>query len=879
MSCALWLAAAWVAAGSAGLMAHPLRRILTALLLLAGVLSGFRWRAPARRDLPGVLAGAAAVAACLASPIQVLQVLACALTAGWLAARRPPESGAPARSAAQALLVFALYQFATTLIPFGWQVADGVAGAVSRLVSLVSPWPLSVGATFAGLDYLALSLVFCLLLVRSSPSPRKTGLAFQWAGGVLAAHAAYLILLASFPQWRQWLPDMIIPSSFPGLPGKPKPMGDVILWQLPALGLLCHLPVVIFAARRLGGAAPAGSPSVSTAARTPSGGRRAVAEAAAPPRWRARLRNLAAPMTLAAAGLAAAVPGLTMLRATPLSLQGRKIVVYEKGFLNWLKPQHGEYGRLTVGMYGIWPEFLERYGAHCRISPDLSAADLEGADLLVLIFPNKPWEPGQLERIQSFVAGGGSLLLLGEHTVVEKDGGNRFNDVLAPTAARVAFDSAMFAVGGWLQSYQATAHPAALGLRDDRNQFGVVIGASVETRWPARPLLIGRWGWNDPGDVKNDETRGGSMMGNSKYDAGERLGDVVLAAEQTWGRGQVTVFGDTSGFTNGILQGSHPFVAALLASLCQRASFSAWRFAAGLAALAALGWLVTRQQRLLPALVAGLTLAAATAAASAWTARMARLLPEGRGPGPNYLAYLDTTHLERASAESWRPGGLGALQLTLMRNGYLVLGLPEFSEDRLERAGLVVSAAPGRPFTASERARVRRYVENGGVFILTAGWPESLASRSLLADFGFAVGGRGAAEGSGPEPKPFGHFKAPYFNGGDYMAHVRFHAAWPVEATEPGAQPLAYGPRHPLTGADPCVIQMRRRGRGKFIIVADSEFASCQNLENEGGQPFEGLRENADFWRWLVTYINDQPAWVPPKPPPQTNSLPAPPES
>jgi len=210
-----------------------------------------------------------------------------------------------------------------------------------------------------------------------------------------------------------------------------------------------------------------------------------------------------------------------------------------------------------------------------------------------------------------------------------------------------------------------------------------------------------------------------------------------------------------------------------------------------------------------------------------------------------------------------------------MRNGYLVLGLPEFTEERVERAGLVISASPARPFTLRERAIVKRYVENGGIFIITVGWPESAASRSLLADFGFYVGGKGAAEGLATEPKPFGHFKAPYYNGGDYMAYVRFHAAWSVESTEPGAQPLAYGPRNQLAVTDPSVIQMRRLGRGKFIIVADSDFASCANLENEGGQPFEGLRENADFWRWLVTYINDQPTWVPPKPPPQTNAVPA----
>jgi hypothetical protein len=40
------------------------------------------------------------------------------------------------------------------------------------------------------------------------------------------------------------------------------------------------------------------------------------------------------------------------------------------------------------------------------------------------------------------------------------------------------------------------------------------------------------------------------------------------------------------------------------------------------------------------------------------------------------------------------------------------------------------------------------------------------------------------------------------------------------------------------------------------------------NLEREGGQPFEGMRENADFWRWLLSYLADEPVWPPPKPAP-----------
>ena len=232
--------------------------------------------------------------------------------------------------------------------------------------------------------------------------------------------------------------------------------------------------------------------------------------------------------------MAILVPVVAALYTQPLNLADRKVVFYEKGFLNWLKPEHGSYGRLSSGMYGMLPVFVESLGADTLISPDLTEEDLQDADALVLLNPNEPWADGQLDRIHDFVRRGGSLLLMGEHTEIDPNGGNRFNDVLEPTAMRVAFDSATFAVGGWLHSYETIDHPITVGIPDDRNQFGVVIGASVQAHWPARPLLIGRWGWADPGDEASDR----AMMGNGRYDSGEHLGDVVLAAEQPMGKGR-----------------------------------------------------------------------------------------------------------------------------------------------------------------------------------------------------------------------------------------------------------------------------------------------------------------------------------------------------
>ena len=46
--------------------------------------------------------------------------------------------------------------------------------------------------------------------------------------------------------------------------------------------------------------------------------------------------------------------------------------------------------------------------------------------------------------------------------------------------------------------------------------------------------------------------------------------------------------------------------------------------------------------------------------------------------------------------------------------------------------------------------------------------------------------------------------------------------------------------------------------------------ATNKNLEWEDGRPFDGMRENADFWRWLLTDLTDQTRWIPPKQVPVT---------
>jgi len=228
------------------------------------------------------------------------------------------------------------------------------------------------------------------------------------------------------------------------------------------------------------------------------------------------------------------------------------------------------------------------------------------------------------------------------------------------------------------------------------------------------------------------------------------------------------------------------------------------------------------------------------------------------------LAYLTSSQLESSSEESWRPDGTMGLAMNFMRNGYLTLALPELTRQRLEGAGIVVCVGPQREFTAAQCDLIQEFVKNGGIFILTAGWDCHEASEPLIKRFGFYIGNKPDEAGNAPPPEPMGHFKSPYINLGDYMPHVRFHAAWPIgylgkdlEAAD--VRVIANGPKNLP------VMMKRRFGNGTFVLVGDTGFVMNKNLEWEDGRPFEGMRENADFWRWFLTDLTDQTRWIPPK--------------
>jgi hypothetical protein len=822
IAAAAGLAAAWFSAGSTGLLGHPLRRAMTLLLLGVAVLS-----LPPRRHIKSLwtllllllVAGSSLYLVHL--PMQPAGTMACALVLALLASGSDGQRRDILSASSAAATVLGLYRFAATSIPWFWLGADLVGRTLGRIAGSVAGRPLAIGATFAGLDFLVLTAALCAFYLPHTPRPRK-GRAVYICAGVVLGHLLYLVLLSYAPD----LSASLAPPADGDGEGRwiVRLLRQAIPWNLPLLACAIHLAVLVAVFRW----SPWGS--------DPSPARR-------------RSHGWIAFATLVVA--AVFFPLIAALYPGPSSLDGKRIVFFEKGFLNWLKPTHGSYGRLSSGMYGMLPSFIESLGAQPLISPELADADLATADVLVVIFPDDPWQEGQLQRIRDFVRRGGSLLLLGEHTTQDAAGSNRFNELLTGTATQVAFDSATFAVGGWLQSYEAISHPMTAGIEDSQNEFGVVIGASVQARWPARPVLIGRWGWADYGDAASSR----AMMGNDLYDSGERLGDLVLAAEQPFGKGRIVTFGDTSGLTNAINVSSYVFTSRLFAYLAGPGAHPAWRQLAAILLAAILIVLLCRRPSPLKTSLVAAVAAGSLVICAGMTQKGIHPLPDGRLASPNNLAYIDASHLGAFSSESWRTDGLGGLALTLMRNGFLTLSLPDLTRERLERAGLLVVIAPSRRFSREQVETVKTFVRNGGILIVTVGHDQAGPIRPLLDAFGLRIG---SPEDALREPTPLGYFKSPYLESQGKRVYVRFHAAWPLASTDPNTRVIAYGP------ANLPVILMQRSGQGAVVLVGDTCFAMNKNLEYENGAAFEGLRENADFWRWLLSMLRDETMWVPP---------------
>ena len=404
------------------------------------------------------------------------------------------------------------------------------------------------------------------------------------------------------------------------------------------------------------------------------------------------------------------------------------------------------------------------------------------------------------------------------------------------------------------------SHPATAGIDDLRNRFGFQLGSSIRTRWPARPVLVGRWGWSDPG---SDAV----VTGGSYYNAGEQLGDLVLAAEQPFGQGRVFVLGDTSPLQNDMLANAYPFVGRLLGTwpigrrVRRRSGGSCWPW--------------RRWWRWL-ALLAGRPAAWQVDADADGDGRVAGVLHGGGllvGPRVARRPLARVRQLQQRRL--YRRLAPGSLQQRFAVNR----GEPRHrrSAADVDAAG-ILAAVGARPDAgaagavravdldrAGPRVLARRSATPssnssaaGGTFICMVGAEESRPSAPLLADFDFKVPPSPVPPGEDArEPEPLGG--RAYVRTAKAIGNVQFYAGWPVECDRRRA------PEDGSFGRDgknerPIVVSRSERGG---IVRRDRRHALRQQRELRNRRTHDARRIR--FWRWLLSrVVPGQKAWNPP---------------
>lgn len=507
-------------------------------------------------------------------------------------------------------------------------------------------------------------------------------------------------------------------------------------------------------------------------------------------------------------------------------LAGLRVMVH-KQYLDWTRPDFDSYGDRAGGMFGMLADHLQVRGCSVTAEPLGDAMSLKSQDVLILINLQERFGEAEKRRIREFVRAGGGLLIAGDHTGLT---GLRepVNDLVGDLGLGLNFDTAKPFSLGWTNGLEYMAHPVTRGLPWWINESSTWVGASVEVRPPAYPVVIGRYAFIDPGDQTS--TRG--KLGDMKYSNGERLGDVPIVAAREYGRGKILVWGDTSPLQNGAWLMSHRYMERTLAWLGRPGGspYAALRPAATpifLAAACLLPWLAptSRMRAAVMALVlfgtAGLRVYSESPTPKA-------------GAVPGRRVYIDVAHLPADDLNLWYRDGFGGFAQTLSRTGLLPYCLWDWDATRRDDAALVVLLAPSRALSGSEQRRMLEYIEKGGHVLVAVGWEEWGPLRPFLKTLGLEIDNAplGQAVGTSWRDKP-----------------VQFANAWPIVV---GAEVRHASETLARIKDSPCVVRCRR-GRGSFTLIGDSRFLRNGNLEGR----FQHVPENIEFVRsFIQSHVN-----------------------
>jgi len=478
----------------------------------------------------------------------------------------------------------------------------------------------------------------------------------------------------------------------------------------------------------------------------------------------------------------------------PQNTTEKKILFYGENMLgSWDTPEYGKYGKLAPGMFGLLPYYLDVYGYNCSIftnnitefleknqprevnitryvnlteyvnfveSDKITEDLLSNYDVFVLINVNTTFQEDEKNAIWEFVKRGGSLLVLGDHTGI---GGlmDSFNDLLEKVGIEFRFDSALplDPNNQWITCYHMTSNPINFGITNE--EIEISVGASLNTTYPSFPVITGKFAFSDYGNITNAE---GAYLGDYKYNKGEILGDIILVAGSYYGKGRVLVFGDTTTFQNPSLPLTHRFVNRIFSWLTsgETGTTVIIQHIVSLILILSFTYIVYAERnniKIIPIII----LAAILFSTSVNTALVSDTIPEGK------LLYIDTTHINGFSISPFDIRSLTGTMINFARNGYLPMLLRDFDYNKINRSSILLIVAPNKPFSHDDVEKMIKFMKNGGLLILSAGYHCRDCVKPLLEKFKLDI-----------ENIPLGPVPYVEENPEEHQMEPKFVDAWPI---------------------------------------------------------------------------------------------------
>lgn len=500
------------------------------------------------------------------------------------------------------------------------------------------------------------------------------------------------------------------------------------------------------------------------------------------------------------------------------------VSIYKPGLGALDVPEYGKYGQGAYGFFGLFPYYLNIHGYPTMEIDNITEDTLNKTDVLVLINVNQTFAREEHLQIWDFVKKGGSLLILGDHTNISGIM-TPLNNLLKPVGISYRFDSALPLKNHWVSCLTKMHHPITENIKTDF-QVGISVGASLNISGFAFPIIIGKYSFSDWGDSQNMSN---AFLGDYAYNPGEQLGDLILVAGCYYGKGKVIVFGDTSTFQNPSLPYSHSMIPGVFTWLTNNRSllldFS--QVIISLIALTLSILLYIRYKKRILVILFPLILCVSLIVTSFINPI---LLNEDVITGP--IAYIDSSHGEQFNIGSYTDKSVDGLMLNLARNGYLPVVMRDFSEKKLFNSKIIVLIAPTQFFSKKETDSIKEFIWNGGLLIISTGYPDRFSSTRLLKEFGMDVYNIPL----GPVP----YIEESYY---ENVMNPRFVDCYPILCEKDNVS-VFY--QIQLGGESYKLIVFKQYGDGGILLIGDNQFLLNKNLESL-----------YDYWPGNIKLIKD----------------------